>query len=113
MVQRDVVTPSITAQTFHKKTSAKKGRLEFSGIDCSALHRASNFNFFRVRFCVDGRGAAAGLGLVEDRHNFETESTTRKMQVGKKGKELKGRNCEKVPSPARCALRTSSTVGTT
>ena len=23
-------------------------------IDCSALHRASNFNFFRVRFCVDG-----------------------------------------------------------
>ena len=39
-------------------------------IDCSALHRASNFNFFRVRFCVDGRGAAAGLGLVEDRHDF-------------------------------------------
>ena len=76
-------------------------------------HRASNFNFFRVRFCVDGRGAAAGLGLVEDRHDFETESTTIKMQVGKKGKELKGRNCEKVPSPARCALRTSSTVGTT
>ena len=59
-------------------------------IDCSALHRASNFIFFRVRFCVDGRGAAAGL--VEDRHDFETESTTRKMQVGKKGKELKGRN---------------------
>ena len=82
-------------------------------IDCSALHRASNFSFFHVRFCVDGRGAAAGLGLVEDRHDFETESTTRKMQVGKKGKELKGRNCEKVPSPARCALRTSSTVGTT
>ena len=82
-------------------------------IDCSALHRASNFNFFRVRFCVDGRGAAAGLGLVEDRHDFEMESNTRKMQVGKKGKELKGRNCEKVPSPARCALRTSSTVGTT
>ena len=82
-------------------------------IDCSALHHASNFNFFRVRFCVDGRGAAAGLGLVEDRHDFETESTTRKMQVGKEGKELKGRNCEKVPSPARCALRTSSTVGTT
>ena len=52
--------------------------------DCSALHRASNFNFFRVRFCVDGRGAAAGLGLVEDRHDFETESTTRQMQVGKK-----------------------------
>jgi len=50
---------------------------------------------------------------AEDRHDFETESTTRKMQVGKKGKELKGRNCEKVPSPARCALRTSSTVGTT
>ena len=44
-----------------------------------------HFNFFRVRFCVDGRGAAAGLGLVEDRHDFETESTTRKMQVGKKG----------------------------
>ena len=42
------------------------------------------FYFFRVRFCVDGRGAAAGLGLVEDRHDFETESTTRKMQVGKK-----------------------------
>ena len=83
------------------------------GIDCSALHRASNFNFFRVRFSVDGRGAAAGLGLVEDRHDFEAESTTRKMQVGKKGKELKGRNCEKVPSPARCALRTSSTRGTT
>ena len=60
-----------------------------------------------------GKGAAAGLGLVEDRHDFETESTTRKMQVGKKGKELKGRNCEKIPSPARCALRTSSTVGTT
>ena len=54
-------------------------------IDCSALHRASNFNYFRVRFCVDGRGAAAGLGLVEDRHDFETESTTRKTQVGKKG----------------------------
>ena len=67
------------------------------------LHRASNFNFFRVRFCVDGGGAAAGLGLVEDRHDFETESTTRQMQVGKKGKELKGRNCE-VPSPAWCAL---------
>ena len=82
-------------------------------IDCSALHRASNFNFFRVRFCVDGRRAAAGLGLVEDRHDFETESTTTKMQVEKKGKELKGRNCEKVPIPARCALRTSSTVGTT
>ena len=82
-------------------------------IDCSALHRASNFIFFRVRFCVDGRGAASGLGLVEDRHDFETESTTGKMQVGKKGKELKGRNCEKVPSPARCALRTSSTVGKT
>ena len=74
-----------------------------SVIDCSALHRASNFKFFRLRFCVDGRGAAAGLGLVEDRHDFETESTTRKMQVGKKGKELKGRNCE-VPSPAWCAL---------
>ena len=45
-----------------------------------------------------GKGAAAGLGLVEDRHDFETESTTRKMQVGKKGKKLKGRNYEKVPS---------------
>ena len=56
-------------------------------IDCSALHRASKFIFFRVRFCVDGRGAAAGVGLVEDRHDFETESTTRKMQVGKKGIE--------------------------
>ena len=53
-------------------------------IDCSALHRASNFNFSAFVFCVDGRGAAAGLGLVEDRHDFETESTTRKMQVGKK-----------------------------
>ena len=62
--------------------------------DCSASHRASNFNFFRVRFCVDGRGAAAGLCLVEVRHDFETESTTRKMQVGKKGKELKGRKRE-------------------
>ena len=77
-------------------------------IDCSALHRASNFNFFRVRFCVDGRGAAAGLGLVEDGHDFETESTTRKMQVGKKGKELKGRNCDKVPSPARCQKKTKT-----
>ena len=47
---------------------------------------------------------------MDDRHDFETESTTRKMQVGKKGKELKDRNCEKAPSPARCALRTCSTA---
>ena len=93
--------PLHTKQTQNKQRCSPCLCTTYTGviIDCSALHRASNFNFFRVRFCVDGRGAAAGLGLVEDRHDFETESTTRKMQVGRKGKELKGRNCEKVPSP--------------
>ena len=82
-------------------------------IDCYALHRASNFNFSAFVFVL----------MVEAQQQvwvwWKTDTTSRrsrpqeKMQVGKKGKELKGRNCEKVPSPARCALRTSSTVGTT